>query len=173
MIVTLSGTPGAGKDEIGRLLASRLSFKLYSIGQMRKEMALQSGMSLEELDVNEDAWTDQEIDDFQEELGATMDNIVVVSRIGFYFIPNAFKIFLKCSLEAAAARLAGTEQDATETRSELERMQIADEKRYRKYYGLKIDEIRHYDLVLDVSSMSHERAARVLCAALDAWRRHP
>jgi len=178
MIITIGGTPGAGKDSVGTLLSKKLDYKKYSIGDMRRQLAEEHGITLEELNSlgESESWTDNDVDDFQEELGATMDNIIVISRLGFHFIPGGFKIFLKCDLGIGAERIyndrSGKYRDVEKYASQeevlehLEKRQLSDAQRYKKYYGLKIDELEHYDFIIDTSRLSVDDATEIiLCAA--------
>ena len=177
MIITLSGTPGAGKDTVGRMLAEKLSFKYYAIGEMRREMARQRGMTLHELNTLalDEAWTDNDVDEFQEELGATHDNMIVVSRLGWHFIPHALKIFIKCDLRIAAQRIYDEDREeehyesVQDAHDRLVRRQCNDEKRLKKYYGVKIDELNNYDMMLDTTTLDKEGVAKILYAAINAY----
>ena len=35
MIITISGLPGSGKSTIGKMLAKKLGYKFYSMGDLR------------------------------------------------------------------------------------------------------------------------------------------
>lgn len=178
MIITIGGTPGAGKDSVGEILSKKLSFKMYSIGDMRRKLAEDKNISLEELNrIGEnEIWTDQDVDNYQEDLGMTMNNIIVVSRLGFHFIPSAYKVFLKCDYGIAAERIFSDKSDPyrdvekygseEEVQEHLIKRQESDAERYRKYYGLKIDELKHYDLVVDTSKLSIDDVSDIVFAAV-------
>ena len=49
MIITISGIPGSGKTTVGRMLAEKLGYKFYSIGDLRGKMAMERGMTIDQL----------------------------------------------------------------------------------------------------------------------------
>ncbi len=49
MIITLMGTPGAGKSTLGRLLAQKLGYKQYSMGDLQRRIAQEHGWTINEL----------------------------------------------------------------------------------------------------------------------------
>ncbi|MFH1364907.1 MAG: AAA family ATPase, partial [Candidatus Aenigmatarchaeota archaeon] len=89
MIISICGISGSGKSTISKLLAERLGYKHYSIGEIRRKMAVDRGMTLAELNKlgEKEDFTDKEVDKFQEELGKKEDNFVIDGRTSFHFIP--------------------------------------------------------------------------------------
>ncbi len=165
MIITISGTPGSGKGTVGKMLAKKLKYRYYSIGGMRREMAIERGMTLQEFNVlgESKAFTDRDIDSWQEKLGQRADNLVVEGRTSFHFIPRSVKIFLKADLSEAARRIFHDKAHVRlfeashhyHTVKELEHglrgRMASDTRRYRKYYKLNIYLPKHYHLVIDTT----------------------
>ena len=166
MIITISGLPGSGKTTVGKLLAEKLGFKFYSIGDLRGKMAMEQGLTIDELNelgMKED-WTDKEVDEYQKKLGMKEDNFVIESRLGFYFIPHSFKVFLKVNLKTGAERIfrdpRPDEKKKGSVEEEIEgikkRME-SDKSRYKKYYGITdFTDERHFDLVIDTTNLTPE-----------------
>ncbi len=107
MIITISGIAGSGKSTVAKLLAKKLNYKHYSIGDFMRELAKERGTTLLELskEAEKDKSIDKELDKKQTELGKTKDNFVIDSRLGFHFIRNSKKIFLEVQLNEAAKRI--------------------------------------------------------------------
>src|SRR3989338_515710 len=107
MIITISGLPGSGKSTIGKMLAEKLGYRFYSIGDLRGKMAMDRGMTIEEFNAlgEKEAWTDKEADEYQVALAKREDNFIIDGRVSFYFIPQSFKIFLTVDPDVAAARV--------------------------------------------------------------------
>ena len=91
MIITISGIAGSGKSTVAKLLAKKLNYKHYSIGDFMREIAKQRKTTLLELskEAEKDSSIDKELDQKQIELGKTQDNFVIDSRLGFHFIKNS------------------------------------------------------------------------------------
>ncbi len=165
MIITISGTPGSGKSTVGKLLAKKLGYKYYSIGAMRRAMAKERGMTLQEFNVlgEKHSFTDVDIDRWQTKLGRERDNLVVEGRTSFHFIPHSVKIFLKVDLTEAARRIfhdpahvrrfeaSHHYQTVKELEHGLRGRMASDARRYKKYYGLNFYLAKHYDIVLDTT----------------------
>lgn len=140
MILTISGTPGSGKSTIAKILVEKfLAEKLSAekmvveriyVGGIRRELAKQKGMTLEQL--NEYAKTHPETDvdvdlaaaaearakegtdrEKTERLGeggqddlSKMGKIVIVEgRTQYHFLPESIKIYVKCDFEEGAKRI--------------------------------------------------------------------
>lgn len=183
MIITISGTPGSGKSTVGKLLAKKLGYKYYSIGAMRRAMAKERGMTLQEFNVlgEKHAFTDLDIDRWQAKLGHERDNLVVEGRTSFYFIPHSVKIFLKVDLAEAARRIFHDTAhvrrfEASYHYHTIKELQhglsgriASDRRRYRKYYGLNIFLPKHYDLFIDTTK---QRPAMTLKVVLGFLAKH-
>lgn len=173
MIIALSGLPGSGKTSVSKLLAQTLGMNFYSVGGLRGKMALERGMTINELNAlgETDSSTDTIADDFQRELGKKTDNFVIEGRLSWYFIPHAFKILLTCDMDEAAKRIFLARQASPEDRADepmysspqdaLEKIQermASDQRRYQKYY--QIDYLHHanYDLIVDTTHLNGAQA---------------
>ena len=162
MIITIHGQAGSGKSSISKLLARRLKYKHYSIGDLRRQIARKHGLTLAELNNlgEKHNWTDREPDKLQEELGKKEGNFVIDGRMCFFFIPHSFKVYLHAELETRAKRVFRDERKAESFHSikDAERALVerdrSDKLRYKKYYRLDISKMRHYDLVIDTTNLT-------------------
>jgi len=178
MIITISGVPGSGKTTVGKIIAQKLGMPFYSVGGLRGKMALERGLTIDELNKlgETDRTTDTQVDDYQKELGAKKDGFVIEGRLSWHFIPHSFKIFLDCAPDEAARRiLASRDQrpdedlpaDTTSMKRRIEGRLASDQRRYRDIYGLDYRDKSHYDLVLDTTPLkSAEDAAERILADL-------
>lgn len=167
MIISISGMPGSGKTSVGRILADRLKMKFYSVGDLRGKMAMERGITLDELNAlgENDKSTDAIADEYQTALGQKEDNFIMEGRLSWHFIPHSFKIFLNCDPLKAAERIyyskltcpiderADEENYASvaETKSALEKRIASDVLRYNKFYNLDYLDPAHYDLLVDTT----------------------
>ncbi len=178
MIITISGLPGSGKSTIGKMLAARLGYKFYSVGDLRGKMALERGLTIEELNTlgESEKWTDKEADDYQVALAAREDNFIIDGRISFHFIPQSFKIFLAVDQDVGAKRVFAhprADEKPASTIEELERAMTArvqsDSMRFEKYYGITYPDPAAFDLVIDTS---HLTPGEILDTILQALPNH-
>lgn len=175
MIITISGLPGSGKSTIAKLLAAQLGYKHYSIGDLRGKIAMERNLTIDELNElgQREDWTDREPDEYQKTLGKKEDNFVIDSRLGFYFIPHSFKVFLNVDPQVAALRIFKNQrpdEKPCQTEKELEERLAAradhDDARYQQYYGISFRDPSRYDLVLDSTNQTPEQLVDKILAAL-------
>ncbi len=165
MIITISGKPGAGKSTIGHLLAEKLKYKYYDIGQVRRKMAEDMGLTLHELNElgEKDHSTDTIPDRFAEDIGQKNQDAVVVGRTSFHFIPHSFKVFLDVHPEKAAHRIIKHNRKGEEYKGilhaieKIRKRQDSDAKRFKEYYKLDVFDLSQYDYVIDTTDLTKEQ----------------
>jgi predicted cytidylate kinase len=171
MIISITGKAGSGKSTIAQRLADALQYKRYYIGGLRRKMAAERGMTLEELNTlgEREDWTDREVDEYAERLGKSEDNFVIEGRTMFHFIPSSVKIFLDVSEEEGARRIyshlkdgGGADRNEARDLDSVEAVLAANRKRiasdivrYQKYYGIEnVYDPKHFDLWLDTTKLT-------------------
>ena len=167
MKITISGMPGSGKSTLARALAEKLKLKHYSMGKFHRDMARQRNMS--ELEFNELAAKDldihKEIDQQQIRL-KNEDNFVLDSRLGFHFIPDSIKIFLKINIETGAERIMQHPRKGELYKSEEEAVKAIkkridlEKQTYKTLYQVDHYNLERYDFVLDTTHLAVEKATQ-------------
>lgn len=164
-IITISGKPGSGKSSTADRVAELLGYTRHSSGDMVRRVLAKEGMSLEEY--NDRASDEHDLDDkVDEELRSLRGakDIVIDSRLGFYWIPESFKVYLDLDLEVATARIfkdavnnkkrSGAGEGGSSlpdvARQVRERME-SEQTRFRRLYGTDPYNTKHFDLVIDTS----------------------
>ncbi len=166
MKITISGSPGSGKSTIAGLVAEKLKYKFYSIGNIRRRMAEARGLSIIEFNnLKED--TDTDVDNFQKNMGEAEDNFVLEGRLGYKFIPDSFKIYFDCDVNVAAERIFKDQRSSEHKFDSVEDAEKAivervegDKKRYKKKYNLAYPEKDKFDLIIDTSKISVEEVLK-------------
>ncbi|MBW2965791.1 cytidylate kinase family protein [Candidatus Woesearchaeota archaeon] len=166
MRITIGGTAGSGKSTVAKMLANKLGYKHYSMGDFQREIAEEKKISLLELSKleEEDRSIDEEVDQRQINLGRNEDNFVIDSRLGFHFIPNSVKIFLDANFEERAKRiLADTIRkehniNLENTKHNMKIRELSEKRRYQQYYNLDPYDKNHYDLIVDTTKINAEEA---------------
>ena len=167
--ITISGFPGAGKTTVGKILAEKLEYNFHSMGSLRRKMAQEKGMTIQELNEigEKEDWTDKDVDKYQETFGKEEDNFIFEGRLAFYFIPDSLKIFLKIDENIGAERILQDKRENEEKGKTLEEMVElnkkrvkSDIKRYEQYYQINCYDISHYDLIIDTSEKTPEEVVQ-------------
>lgn len=174
MIVTICGPPGSGKDTAALRVVKALKdkgfhFTIISMGDLRGEAAVKKGMTIEDYNkwsLDNPIEGDKYFDDYQKNLAKEKDDFFMVSRLGWYFIPSSFKIYIDVDEIAGATRVFnqkkkyGSRADEKPTNSVEEQMLIhrqrveSDKQRYKKLYGINPYDKSNYDFVIDSTKLS-------------------
>ncbi|MDD5341776.1 MAG: cytidylate kinase family protein [Patescibacteria group bacterium] len=178
MIISISGKPGSGKSSVAEAIAREFGLKRYYIGGLRREMARQRGLTLEDLNRlgEREDFTDREVDEYQKKLGETEDNFVIEGRTSFFLIPRSYKIFLDIEVEEGAKRIWKDLQIHPEKRNEManpksladviasvKNRMASDERRYQKYYNKSdIFNPKNYDYILDTTKIGKEEEIKIV-----------
>lgn len=176
MIITVSGLPGSGKSTVATLLAKKLGYRFFSMGDLRGKAALERRLTIDQFNALSEN-TDAIVDDYQKKLGETEDNLVIDGRISWHFIPRSFKVFLDVKPQVGAERIFAGKRganradepeytDATHVRDTLAARVASDTERYKKHYGIDFADRSVYDLVIDTSSQTPEETAEAILTAL-------
>lgn len=164
-IITISGKPGSGKSSTADRVAELLGYTRHSSGDIVRKFLARQHMTLEEY--NERAENEHELDELVDERLRdlrTHKDIVVDSRLGFYWIPESFKVYLDLDLDTATARIfkdattnasrrsVGTSTTSLSTVARQVKVRMTEEQaRFKSVYGVDPFNIEHFDLVVDTS----------------------
>jgi len=171
MIVTIAGMPGSGKGTAGKALAEELNCKFYSMGDIRGKMAMDRGITIDELNKlgENDPKTDIEVDEYQKKLGEEEDNLVIDGRTSWHFIPKSIKIFLDVDLKISAERIYNAKREDEPNYKSVEevlnglKLRIeSDKKRYKKWYDLDCYDKNNYDFILDTTNLTIPKVVQTL-----------
>jgi cytidylate kinase len=182
-IITISGKPGSGKSSTADRVAELLQYTRHSSGDMVRRVLAREGMSLEEY--NRRAADEHDLDDKVDEELRSLRNakdVVVDSRLGFYWIPESFKVYLDLELEVATARIfkdavnnkkrstagEGGSSLPDVARQVRERMQD-EQDRFKSLYGVDPYNTRHFDLVIDTSRHDPQTVAITVFDIYRQW----
>lgn len=169
MIITVSGTMGAGKSTLAKKIAEKLNFDYFYMGQIFRDLAKKRNMNLRKyLELGEtDPNIDKEVDEYQKKLSQTHNNFVIDGRVSFYIIPNSIKLYIYSSIKVGAERIfsdfkdnpsrnEGDFKNVAEVEEEIKKRLKTDKKRYKKYYNINVFNPDNFDLAIDTSSLSRE-----------------
>jgi cytidylate kinase len=171
MRITISGLSGSGTTTVADLLSKRLSMDVISAGEMFRAIAKEKSLQLGEfnkLAENNDDF-DRGIDEKQGEEAMKRENVIVEGRLSGFFVPHAdLKIWLKAPIEIRARRVAGREGIAYgEALFAMKNREQSEHKRYEHYYGINLDELSIYDLVIDSSRWRGNGIVEMILVAIE------
>ena len=177
MQITIQGAQGSGKSTVAKLLAEKLKYKHYSAGDFMRQIAAKRGMSLLELSKiaeKDGGAIDKELDDLVRSVGKKEKDFVLDGRLGFFFIPKSFKIYLTVNLDEAARRIFGNKRPGetenttlAKTKANILRRIKSEHTRYKSYYGVEYPpKLDGFELVVDTTKLSPIDTVGVILKAL-------
>ncbi len=167
-IITLSGDIGSGKSSVATELQQLTAYGIIGTGKIQRAIAERRGMTTLELNKISatDRSVDDEIDNFVLETGKTQDHLIIDSRLAWYFIPAAFKVYLSVDAMIGAERVfnAGRSDEHNPSleatlQNNLKR-QTYEDQRFYKLYDVHFRHYHNYDLIVDTSYCAPATIAR-------------
>jgi cytidylate kinase len=156
-------------------VAQELGFTRFSSGDFMRKIALDMGISLNELSTI--AETDKSIDtkiDEEVKKAGEMNQVVIDSRLAFHWIPNSFKVFLDLPADIAKQRISNNLKVNT-LRQQSEGMADVDEvyrkiterldsekKRYKELYNIDHTDKNNFDLIIDTNTNNLEQVVDII-----------
>ncbi|OIO29721.1 hypothetical protein COX93_02925 [Candidatus Nomurabacteria bacterium CG_4_10_14_0_2_um_filter_30_12] len=181
-IITINGGLGSGKSSTAKKVAKALGFKHFSSGDFFRQVGLELGLSINEVNIR--AETDKKIDEMTDQKLRDLNNknqIVVDSRTAYHWIPKSFKVYLNLPPEIAKNRiLESIKNDILRQKSEnmssteeifikmKERFE-SEQKRYWDLYKIKNTEKSNYDLVIDTNKNNLEQVVSIIISEYKKW----
>ena len=174
MLITVSGPPGSGKSTNAVQLADALGLGHVSGGDIFREMAAERDMTPVEFNefAEEDPQIDRDLDRRLREIAVERDDVVLESRLaGWLAADHAdFRFWFDAPLSVRAERIAEREAKPVErARTETERREASESKRYREYYNIDIEDLSIYDAAYNTARWGPERFLDVLVATVEAY----
>jgi len=177
MLITVSGPAGSGKSTLAATLAEGLSSEHVSGGDIFRTIAAERDLT--PLELNKLAEEDDQIDrDLDRRLRSTArenDEVVLESRLAGWMAGEYadLRIWLDAPLDVRAQRIADREDKAVDIAREETRARAESEAlRYEEYYGIDIEDLSIYDLVIDTARWDPEGVLELALKAVESYDRN-
>lgn len=182
-IITLSGKPGSGKSSTADKVAEMLNYTRYSSGDMVRQLLQKHHLTLAQYNARaeNEHGLDNEVDTMLRDLRSSSD-IVVDSRLGFYWLPESFKVYLDLDMEVATARIykdavsnisrsSAGEGTASliEVSKQVKARMLNEQQRFKTLYHVDPYDTSHFDLVIDTSRHSPQTVALAVFDTYKKW----
>ena len=149
--------------------------EVVSAGEMFRQLAADKSLHLEQFSRLAEAKADFDrwIDAKQEEEAMKRENVIVEGRLSGFIIRDAdLKIWLKAPEEIRARRIAAREHITYETAlSGMRVRERSEHTRYMRYYGIDLNDLTTYDLIIDSSRWSKRDIVAIITMAMERVRK--
>lgn len=178
-IISLSGDPASGKGTVSNILIEKLGYGIYRNGEYFRKLAKENNMTLSEFGeyVKLHPEIDIEIENSAKEYAKTHDNFIIDARLGWYSVPESFKVYLKVDIDESAKRAFydGARKDVEnyqsleEYKNSLIERKTLENERYLSLYGINRDDMSNYDLVIDTTKKTPEEVSDIIINEYKNW----
>lgn len=181
MLITLSGLSGCGKSTAAKLASKELGIPTIDIGVVFRTMAAEHSMDVLAFGeyVAEHPKIDRELDDRMLAAALAQPESILQGRLSGWMtrlrgIP-ALRIWMDASPEVRASRVASREgKSAEQCLVELKARDEANRARYLTTYGLDVNDISIYDVVIRTDTLGIQEVTDALVKAIKTYvRRTP
>src|SRR6185369_6359297 len=181
MKISITGDLGSGKTTVAKLICEKLASSYFSTGAIQRELA--SKLGVDTLSLNKISENDRKIDDIVDsalaELNDSENAVVIDARLGWFFIPSSFKVYLHVDNNVAAERVVSdtgraSEQydDISAAKDELLARKMSENKRFLSLYKVDCASLDNYDLVVDSSRSTPSEIAELIISKYHQWETH-
>jgi cytidylate kinase len=180
MKISITGDLGSGKTTVAKLICEKLGIAYFSTGAIQRELA--SKLGVDTLSLNKITENDRKIDDMVDsalsQLNNTENPVVIDARMGWFFIPSSFKVYLHVDINIAAERVAKDMgrtsekyNDISAAKKELLARKMSENKRFITLYNADCSLLDNYDLVIDSSSSTPAEIAELIISRYNNWEK--
>ena len=174
--IVLNGDLGSGKSTVSIELAKRLGLRRISVGDLYREMAQQRQMTALQLNLHAelDQAVDGYVDQLQQDIADSGEQLIVDSRLAWHFFTDALKVHMITEPGEAArrvlARPSGPAESYTsieEAKAKLRERSDSERNRFLTRYGVDKARLRNYDLICDSTRASSNEVVGHIIAAYE------
>ena len=175
MLLTVSGPAGSGKSTAAAGLAEALDLEHISGGDIFRELAAERGLSAVEFNklAEEDDQIDRDLDRRLRDIAVERDDVVLESRLAGWLAGSDadLRVWLDAPAEVRVRRVAEREGKSVDVaRAETLERAESEAKRYWEYYGIDVDDISIYDMVLNTARWGLDAELDILTTAAETYK---
>ncbi len=178
-IISMGGELASGKGTVSKILMEELKFGIYKNGDYFRKLAKEMGMDVTTFNiyVKEHPEIDKKIEYSATEYAKKHDNFIIDARLGWYAVPESFKVYLKVDIDVAAKRAfydldrKSSENFETieEQKQDMEKRYKLENERYFNLYGVRKEDESNYDLVIDTTNYTPKEVADKIKSEYFKW----
>lgn len=178
-IISLGGELASGKGVTAEILMKELNFTVYKNGEYFRKLAKDMGMDVTTFNiyVKDHPEIDRQIEYSATEYAKNHDNFIIDARLGWYAVPESFKVYMKVDLDVAAKRALQDEKRKSsekfttleEQKQDIQKRYKLENERYFNVYGVRKEDESNYDLVIDTTNRTPQEVAEIIKEEFFKW----
>ena len=178
-IISIAGELASGKGAVSNILMEKLNYGIYKNGEYARKLAKEMNLDITSFNeyLKDHPEIDRQIEKSAAEYASKNDNFIIDARLGWYAVPESFKVYLTVDIDEAAKRAfnddkrKSTENFATieEQKEDLIKRYNLENERYFKLYNVHKEDLNNYDLVLDTTNSTPEEIAQKIQEEYEKW----
>ncbi len=171
VVIVVSGPPGSGKTTQAKKIAEYFGLRYYSAGMIFRKMAEERGISIEEL--SRIATEDPSIDigiDRRTYLEALKGDIVIDGHLTAWIIADIsdVRVLITAPLATRIKRIALRDgKSFMEAYHETVMREYLQRIRFRKYYGIDIDDLSIFDIIVNTENLGIDDTFKIVKTAIE------
>lgn len=182
-IITIAGMLGSGKSSTAKLVAERLGYTHYSVGDLMRQLGKEQGIEdIRTFNLASEGKRDfdHQVDERTKHIGENEDEVVFDGHMSWHFVPRAFKVFLDVDPLVAARRVLNG-MDANRRVSEhipespeeyaelLEERRQSNMRRWKELYDVDPYNPELFDLVINTAEKSLDEVVEEVVSSYRRW----
>jgi len=178
-IISMTGELASGKGEVSNILIKKLNYGIYRNGEYFRKLAKEMNMDVTEFNiyVKKHPEIDFQIERSAAEYAENNDEFIIDARLGWYAVPESFKVYLTVDIDVAAKRAFEDQNrkssenfDSIEEQKQdmIKRYELENE-RYFKLYNVRKEDLSNYDLVIDTTDLTPQEVADMIKEKYFEW----
>lgn len=178
-IISLGGELASGKGSTAEILMKELNFTVYKNGEYFRKLAKDMGMDITTFNiyVKDHPEIDKQVEYSATEYAKNHDNFIIDARLGWYAVPESFKVYLKVDIDVAAKRALQDEKRKSsekfttleEQKKDIQKRYELENERYFNLYGVRKEDESNYDLVIDTTHLTPKEVADIIKEEYFKW----
>lgn len=177
--ISLTGDLCSGKSTTCKILVDKLNLEYISVGVIFRKEAESKGISVLELNKqyeasNDDLILDKKIFDLR-----STPNLVVDARMGWFFLPESFKVYLKTDPKEIVKRALKSDRGPVEDYSnEEEAFKLLHDRkqseieRFNRLYDVDFDNPSNFDLIVDTTNLTVDEVADKIITGFEQFKKN-
>ncbi len=169
-IISIAGDLASGKGTIAQILSEEFNYTIYKNGEYARKLAKERGLDITSFNIylKDHPEIDREIEKSAAEYAKNHNNFIIDARLGWYAVPESFKVYVTVDIDEAAKRAfndpnrKSTEcfETVEEQKADMQRRYKLENERYWELYKVRKEDMSNYDFVIDTTNITAQEAAQ-------------